>query len=93
MDCVFWGENEKSFFKLDDMEKNRVLLRPFYPTDNIDFLMNKKKPKNKKSTKQDGEIRILGIDVALMGELTAPSYSNAWMKIPEKTGKLNWKIS
>lgn len=67
MDCIFWGENTKSFFKLDDLTKNRTILKPFYPTSNIDYLQMKKKGIKRKSTKQEGEIRVIGCDVALMG--------------------------
>ena len=69
MDCIFWGENSKSYFKLDDLQKNRILTKPFYPTDNRDFLQNKKKLKTKKNTRLNGEIRIVGVDTALMGGL------------------------
>jgi len=67
MECMFWGESENAFFKLDDIQKCRTLLKPFYPTDHVKFLENKAKNKKIKSNKQNGEIRIVSIDVAMMG--------------------------
>ncbi|MEC4565350.1 terminase family protein [Paenibacillus sp. CMAA1739] len=65
MGCLFFGESEKAFFKLDDIQKCRTVVKPFYPLTPIEF--SKVKDKRKKSTKQDGEIRIIGVDVAMMG--------------------------
>lgn len=65
MECMFFGESENAFFKLNDIQQCRTIVKPFYPMTNIEFLNNK--DKRKKSTKQDGEIRIIGVDVALMG--------------------------
>lgn len=64
MECLFFGESEKAFFKLKDIEKNRKLVKPFYPMDHLEFIKNK--DKRKKSTKQNGEIRIISVDVAMM---------------------------
>jgi hypothetical protein len=63
-ECLFFGESEKAFFKLNDMQSCRTLVKPFYPRNNIDFVSNKKK--RFKTTKQAGEIRIIGADVAMM---------------------------
>ncbi|MFB0831546.1 terminase large subunit domain-containing protein [Brevibacillus laterosporus] len=65
MDCLFWGESEKAFYKLDDFQQCRTLVKPFYPTESLDFLQNKNK--RRKNTKQDGEIRLISVDVAMMG--------------------------
>lgn len=65
MDALFFGESENAFFKLDDIQKCRTLIKPFYPRSNLDYLENK--DKKKKSNRQDGEIRIIGVDIALMG--------------------------
>lgn len=65
MECLFFGESEKAFFKLDDIQKCRTLLKPFYPVNNLNVL--DKKNKVKKISKQNGEYRIIGCDVAMMG--------------------------
>ena len=65
MECMFFGESEKAFFKFDDLQKNRTLIKPFIPPTNLDFLDNKNK--KKRSTKMESEIRLIGVDVALMG--------------------------
>jgi len=62
MECLFFGESEKAYFKLAEIEKNRKLKKAFYPIKNIDYIGSKKK----KEKLRDGEIRIIGVDVALM---------------------------
>ena len=72
MDTLPYGESEKAFFKLNDIEKCRTIVKPFYPMDSVSFLENKDKPKlrGKKNIigleKQAGEIRLVSMDVALM---------------------------
>jgi hypothetical protein len=64
MECMFFGESENAWFKLDSIQDCRSLIKPFYPQTTEQFLETK--DKRKKSNKQDGEIRIIGVDVALM---------------------------
>ena len=61
---LFYGQNENAIFAFEHIDKNRVLKNVIYPipNDSYQLLKNKKKEKLK-----DGEIRILGVDVALMG--------------------------
>lgn len=62
MEAMWWGENSNSYFKLEDIDKNRTLEKAFYPQENLDY-----DPSNKSSLpKVKGEIRIIGLDVALM---------------------------
>ncbi|MEM5009256.1 terminase family protein [Niallia taxi] len=61
---LMYGQNANAFFKLDDITKNRRLKNPFYPIKNIDYSLHKNKRKEKL---KDGEIRVIGVDVALMG--------------------------
>ena len=56
-----WGENENSYFKLDDFMKNRNIKKPFYPI-RLDDMDKKKNPYDIK--RQDGEIRVIGVDLA-----------------------------
>ncbi|WP_039230813.1 terminase large subunit domain-containing protein [Clostridium haemolyticum] len=62
---VMYGQNENALFKLDDIQKNRILKKAFYPVNNFDYSSNKKK--QKKEGLKSGEIRIIGVDCALMG--------------------------
>jgi len=63
MECIFFGENKNSYFKLRDFEKNRILKYPMRPRSVSEILSNKKQLHKKR----DGEIRIIGVDIALMG--------------------------
>lgn len=67
MESLWWGENESAFFKSNIINPCRVLTRPFYPPTNLEYLTTKKKGKKYKSNipKVQGEIRILGADIAL----------------------------
>jgi len=68
METMFFGESEKAYFKLADIQKCRDLLKPFYPYDNMTFLEQKsRKIKDSfKIEKRKNEIRIIGVDVAMM---------------------------
>jgi hypothetical protein len=61
---LMYGQNSNAIFKLEDITKNRKLKNPFYPIRNLDYSSKKNKKKEKL---RDGEIRIMGVDVALMG--------------------------
>ncbi|AVM24305.1 terminase large subunit domain-containing protein [Bacillus pumilus] len=61
---LMYGQNSNALYKLDDITKNRTLKKPFYPISNIEYSTQKQKRKEKL---KDGEIRILSVDVALMG--------------------------
>lgn len=62
MEALWWGENSNSYFKLEDIDKNRILTKAFYPQNNLDY-----DPRTKSSLpKIKGELRIIGLDVALM---------------------------
>ncbi|MED1863240.1 terminase [Fictibacillus nanhaiensis] len=61
---LMYGQNSNALFKLEDITKNRKLKNPFYPISNEDYSVKKNKKKEKL---RDGEIRVIGVDVALMG--------------------------
>lgn len=61
---LMYGQNSNAFFKLEEVIKNRKLKNAFYPINNLDYITNKKRKKEKL---KDGEIRIIGADIALMG--------------------------
>ncbi|MEX3625197.1 terminase large subunit domain-containing protein [Viridibacillus arvi] len=67
-EALFVGENENAYYKLDDIQKCRTLPKPFYPPTDLEFIENKdKRKKLSNMPKQAGEIRLIGMDVALMG--------------------------
>lgn len=61
---LMYGQNADAIYALDDVNKNRVLKNVFYPINNMDYQAMKNK---RKERLRDGEIRIMGVDVALMG--------------------------
>lgn len=71
-DGVFPGENERGYFKLDAITKCRTVSRVFIPPTNDEFVGNKMKSKPKKLGNMvrknfDTEIRLISLDIALMG--------------------------
>lgn len=71
-EALFVGENENAYFKLDDIQKCRTLPKPFYPPTDVEWLENRdKRKKLTNMPKQSGEIRLIGMDVALMGSSKA----------------------
>lgn len=71
-EALFVGENENAYFKLDDVQKCRTLPKAFYPPTNREFVENKdKRKKLSNMPKQAGELRIVSMDIALMGSSKA----------------------
>lgn len=66
MESLFFGSSEKAYFNLEDIQKCRVNKQAFFPEQDINYIENKNK-RAKKKKRQAGEIRILGVDVAMMG--------------------------
>ncbi len=69
MECMFYGESEKAYFKYDDLNKSRQINKPFLPMTNLEYIQYKGDKKKHKfyKKKKTNEIRILGVDTALMG--------------------------
>ncbi|MBY6838829.1 terminase large subunit domain-containing protein [Clostridium botulinum] len=63
MEGIWLGENEKSYFKFDDLEPNRVINYPIYPKMMYEKI---KSPNFKYPEKKDGELRILASDISVM---------------------------
>lgn len=61
---LMYGQNADAIFALEDIAKNRTLKNVFSPINNLDYQALKNK---KKERLIDGEIRIMGVDIALMG--------------------------
>jgi len=84
MECLFFGESEKAFFKFEDLQKNRQLELPLYPKNFYSIIKDKNfKYKNKKP----GEIRILSCDIAGMpGKQNDASAYSIISAMPTKRG-------
>lgn len=69
MECMFFGESEKAYFKCEDLNKSRSIVKPFIPMTDTEYIQHKGEKKKHKFYKQkrDDEIRIIGVDCALMG--------------------------
>lgn len=63
MECLFFGESEKAFFKYEDLEKNRKIPKPIFPKSIYALL---KDPSFKYEGKKIGEIRLISCDIAGM---------------------------
>lgn len=61
MEGMWLGENEKSYFKFDDLEPNRTISIPMYPKFMYDKVKSLKCPERK-----EGEIRIIASDISVM---------------------------
>jgi len=64
MDCLFFGESEKAFFKTDELTQIRKIYKPIYPKPFYETIKDKK---FKYSPKEKGEVRILSCDLAAIG--------------------------
>lgn len=68
----FVGENERGYFKLDAINKCRKLNKTFIPPTNLEYIENASLPRPKKlgnmpRKRLEGEIRLVSLDIALMG--------------------------
>jgi len=63
MEGNWLGENEKSYFKFDDLEPNRTINFPIYPKPMYDKI---KTASFKYPIKKNGEIRIIASDISVM---------------------------
>jgi len=64
MDCLFFGESEKAYFKTEELKQIKTIQFPIYKKDLQQKIKNKDLKEEKKS---DNEIRILSCDIALLG--------------------------
>ena len=69
MECLFFGESEKAYFKFDELNKCRGTNKPFIPLNDDEYVQYKGDRRKGKFYKQKhpNEIRFLGVDSALMG--------------------------
>lgn len=64
MDSLFFGEASNAFYSFDDMNISRSLELPIYP---IPYYVLLADPKIKYKPKANGEIRLIGMDIATQG--------------------------
>ena len=64
MEGLFFGESEKAFFKLGDLNDNRVMSKPLYPREYYNLIKDKD---FKYEPKKEGEIRLVSCDISVMG--------------------------
>jgi len=84
MGCLFFGESEKAFFKFEDIDSCRNLMKPIYPSDVYDAVKIKGL---KKENKKQGAIRFVSADIALMaGKDNDASAYSVFELIPNKRG-------
>lgn len=84
MECLFFGESEKAFFKFEDLEKNRKIPKPIYPKEYYNLLKDKS---FSYETKKSGEIRLLSCDIAGMaGKENDASVYTIFKLIPTTRG-------
>lgn len=63
MECIFWGDEEGSFFDFASISKNRRVKYPWLPDNVCPKIAD---PKLRIPKKQPGEVRIISMDIALM---------------------------
>lgn len=61
MQCMFFGESDKAYFKFDDLETSRKIVKAMYPKSMYKFI---KDSKFKYEPKKDGEIRFISCDIS-----------------------------
>lgn len=71
-EALFPGENDRGYFKLEAINKCRTINKAFIPPTTTEWIENRtrSKPKNLSNiprVNKDSEIRIISLDVALMG--------------------------
>lgn len=89
MQCMFFGESDKAYFKFDDLEINRKITKAIYPKNTYKTL---KDNKFKYENKVDGEIRFISCDISsVAGKQNDASAYTIFRLIPKynKDGKFN----
>lgn len=85
---LWFGESENSYFKSDEINNCRVLTTAFYPLTVSEYRDKKAREKKmKQMPKVKGEVRVMGIDVALIGGNNNDNSIYTLMRlIPNATG-------
>lgn len=84
MECMFFGESEKAFFKFEDLEKNRRINKPLYPREYYSLIKDKT---FQYELKKEGEIRLISCDIAGMaGKENDASVYSIFRLLPNSKG-------
>ena len=82
---IMIGETTNAYFTFDMLYKNQILKKAFYPTSHLDYISNKRN-KNK-IPKQNGEIRIISADIAMIEGAQNDATAILCMRLlPSKSG-------
>lgn len=65
MNCMFFGESEKAFFKTEELEQVRGISKPVYPKYMYELIKSKK---FSAPIRKSDEIRVLCVDIAMIGD-------------------------
>ncbi len=93
MDAMFFGDSEGSFFDFDSISKNRRIKFPMLPDRLAEKLGNT--PKVRIPPKQNGEVRILSADIALMSSKKNNNDASALFinqLLPNRVGRFSSNI-
>ena len=89
----FIGQNVKGYYNMKPVNDSRTVTKSFIPPTDLEFIENNRLSKPKKISnmpRQDGEIRLVGLDVALLGgNKTVKNDSSAFTclrMMPDKDG-------
>ena len=89
----FIGQNVKGYYNMKPVNDSRTVTKSFIPPTDLEFIENNRLSKPKKISnmpRQDGEIRLVGLDVALLGgSKTVKNDSSAFTclrMMPDKDG-------
>lgn len=88
MECMFWGDIGGNFFDFDSVSKNRKITYPMLPDELSAMVSDNKKVKI--VPKQNGEKRLLSVDLALMATTGHQNDASAIFidqLIPTKVGR------
>ena len=78
MPGIWYGENEKSFFKSDEINKCRVLTNAYYPLTDDEYRNPEiKKKRLKQMPRKKDEIRLIGCDIAVCSSNKKVSNDNS----------------
>ena len=67
-DTIFYGQSKNALFTHESLKKSRILTKAFAPIKNEDYLKDKQKHRDRiVKSRKSGEIRAIGVDVALLG--------------------------
>ena len=76
MECLFFGESERAYFKFEELNKCRNIKKPYIPITDDEFILAKGDRRKNKfyKEKKTNELRFLGVDCAIMGGKICPLY-------------------